>query len=133
MTTRVSPQLERVLDNLLDSYEKVEIVWNLASTPRLEVGELQARARIGSEALDAALAQLAEARVVTIDTVDGVTSAALGPRARMPDVEELIRVRTSDPLSVISTLMSLSIRRVRSMAARAFADAFVVRRKKRDE
>jgi hypothetical protein len=50
-----------------------------------------------------------------------------------PRLEELVEIYRRDPVVVLRMLNSLAIERVRLGATRAFADAFLIRRKNRDD
>ena len=61
---------------------------------------------------------------------NGSRLLSLGPRANTPEFEALTRAYAQDRLSVIAALMSISIDRIRSMAAHTFAEAFVLKKKR---
>jgi hypothetical protein len=128
VTRRIPVEVHTVLSTHIDSLEKVELAWHLNNAGgRLPDGELQKRtqldANIFREAIDALTHSLVLQRVD-----DG--SIAFGPRARTSEFDALMRFYTEDRLGVIAELMSISIARIRHMAAQTFAEAFVLKKKR---
>jgi hypothetical protein len=130
VTPWLTTELLRLLDEVLDSVEKVEIAWYLteAGTP-LPAPELQARAQLDGETMRAAMADLARDRVIAMRG-GPVPTVQLAARARRPDFEALMRLYAADRPVVMAALASISMSRIRSMAARTFGEAFVLRKKK---
>ena len=127
MTAWLTTELLRLLDEVLDSVEKVEIAWHLT----LPAPELQARAQLDTETLRGAMADLARVRVIAMRG-GPVPTVQLAARARRPDFEALMRLYAADRPMVMAALASISMSRIRSMAARTFGEAFVLRKKKGD-
>jgi hypothetical protein len=120
-------ELRSLLATVIDSFEKLELAWHLAKRDRpVPETELQQRVQLDGTAFREAIDDLALAQVI----VRNDDSIGLGPRAETPEFESLMQLYAEDRLAVISALMSISIDRIRSMAARSFADAFVLRKKR---
>jgi hypothetical protein len=120
----------RLLDVMLNSFEKLEITIALHRSPShtLTVSELSTKLSI--HIVERGLDELARAGAVQL--VDGVARLTLDSKD-IPAMDELAAVYDDDPLLVVRTLTEISMGRIRGMAARAFADAFQLRRKKEKE
>lgn len=120
-----------LLEIQLDSYEKLEIVRALrASGAAMSKQELEAACRLTSETVDEVLADLERAKVIEHDVARRLVR--LGPASADPRFAALIQLYDDDRPGVLSVLSSLVMQRLRSMTARAFADAFVIRKKRGD-
>jgi hypothetical protein len=116
-----------MLGTLIDSFEKLELAWHITNADKpLPEPELQRRAQLDEHGFRQAVDELVRSCVI----VRSDSALALGPGAGTPGFESLMRLYTEDRLTVISELMSISIDRIRSMAARSFAEAFILRKKK---
>jgi hypothetical protein len=126
--SRITPQVRRLLEAPLDTFEKLEIcmvLWTAAArtqSPR----ELAARVQLPLDIVERALEDLVAARFVELA---GGLARLTVPGAHVPDVQELVEIYATDRILVVRTLSELAMDRVRSMAARAFADAFQLRKK----
>ncbi len=127
--SRVSPKLRRLLEAPLDTFEKLEIcmvLWTAAArtqSPR----ELAARVQLPIDLVEHALADLVAAHFVELA---GGLARLTVPADLVPDVQALVELYATDRLTIVRTLSELAMDRVRSMAARAFADAFQIRKKR---
>lgn len=130
-----APQLtadaRRLLDVTLNSFEKLEIAIALhrAEAQTLSVSELGARLRLSSQIIERGIDDLAGAGVLHV--VSEHARLILDPRD-IPAMDEIAALYDEDRLLVVRTLTEISMDRIRGMAARAFADAFQLRRKKED-
>lgn len=123
--------VRRVLTSQLDSFEKLEIVRALRATgPAMSTNALEAACRLPSHAVREALADLA--RNAIIERVDAERLVVLGAGSKHPHLEALMQLYEDDRSGVMAVLSSLAMERIRAMAARAFADAFVIRRVRSD-
>ncbi|MBL9018532.1 MAG: hypothetical protein JNL83_30380 [Myxococcales bacterium] len=126
--SRVTPQIRRLLEAPLDTFEKLEIcmvLWTATArtqSPR----ELAARVQLPVELVDRALEDLVAAGYVELA---GGLARLTVPTAQHADVQALVELYAVDRILIVRTLSELAMNRVRSMAARAFADAFQLRRK----
>jgi hypothetical protein len=132
---RLSPELIRLLENVLDGLEKVDISWHVATAERpLSLTELQARTYLDTQTLRTAISELAADGILLDGQNDPDAPVALGARAKSPDFETLMKHYTEDRVLVVNTATRIAMERIRNMAASTFADAFLIRpRKKRDD
>ncbi len=131
MTPWLTSELLRLLDELFDTVEKVELAWHLtvAQVP-LPVPELEARAQLDPATMRTAMADLVHARVIALSD-DPVPMVRLAARARHVDFEALMNLYTADRPVVVAALSSIAMSRIRSMAAHTFGEAFVLKKKKK--
>jgi hypothetical protein len=132
VTQILTSELLRLLDEVLDTFEKVEIAWHLtcARAP-LRTSELQEQALLDPRAMRTAIDDLVGARVVELGKKPAST-VRLGARARRSDFESLMSLYAVDRPLVVAALTAIAMARIRSMAVRAFSDAFVLRKKNGD-
>lgn len=129
--TQLSPAMLSLLGTVLVSFEKLEIAAHLFDAGGPEPrAELQAALQLEPGALRTELADLVAAGVVEVGEPPGY-EVQLGPRARAEDFRALMALYAEDRLSVVAALASVSVHRIRSMAARTFAEAFVLQKKHR--
>jgi DNA-binding IscR family transcriptional regulator len=112
---------------MLDSFEKLEITIALhrVATP-MSVSELSTNLHLSSQIVERGLDELARAGAVHL--ADGTARLTL-PAQDLPAMDEIVALYDEDRLLVVRTLTEISMDRIRGMAARAFADAFQLRRK----
>jgi len=132
MSPRLTPELINLLETVLDTLEKVDISWHVATAGKpLSLVEVEQRTYLDELTLRSAINELVTDRVlvVTSDTVH------LGARAKFPDFETLMKHYTEDRVLVINAATRIAMERIRNMAASTFADAFLIRpkRKKGDD
>lgn len=121
-----------LLKTVLDSFEKLELVRALRTSGRaMSREELSAECRFTLDTVAEALADLARSKVVELD--EPRRHARLGPVSREPAFETLLKIYEEDRSFVLSTLSTIVMERIRNMAARAFGDAFVLRKKRGDD
>jgi len=119
----------------VEGYEQLEVVLLLCrqreqSWTAAAVGEkLRMSTLIAAKALD----DLARAKLLDELRLDRQTAYAFRPASTrmVAIVEELLREYDGNPLNVIHLMNHNAIDRVRSAAARTFADAFVIDTKKK--
>ena len=133
MTSRVTPEILALLDTSLGTFEKLELASHLmragAPVPR---AELKAALRLDTDSLREALGDLVSARLVEVDSAPEF-NVKLGPRAQHDDFKSLMALYDGDRMSVVTALASSAMRRIRSMAATTFAEAFVLKKKRKDD
>lgn len=123
--------LRTLLETRLDSFEKLEIMRTLRATRTpMSLSELETACAAPSDLLADALADLERAKLVERDRPN--RRFRLGAVADEPRLASLMQLYDEDRTGVLAALSSTVMQRLRSMAARAFADAFVIR-KKRDK
>jgi hypothetical protein len=129
---QLDPETHKLLCTRLDSFEKLEIVRLLrASGQAMSRAELETAGRFSSDTVSEVLSSLAQARLIEIDEATGLVR--LGSPANERAVHTLMSVYEDDRAAVLSLLSTIAMERIRSMTARAFAEAFVLRRKRGDD
>jgi hypothetical protein len=124
-----SPELRRLLETKLDTYEKLELVVVLCKRVNME-GQAQDLARelqVGDDVLKRFAAEVARTGLVEID--DERIRLIAQPH-ELVTIGEGAKLLESDPRRLMSLLSSIALDRIRGMAARSFADAFTLRKKK---
>ncbi len=132
MRTNLPSSVIELLTNRIDSFEKLELVVALHDAPRTtlsmdalaEVLKLRrSGVRQAAEALHAAalVDLLSSGEVQLLPPTNGDREA----------VAELVRLYHDDRITVITALGEIAVERIRTMASRVFADAFVIRKKPR--
>lgn len=118
-----------LLETELDSFEKLEIARLLCATQRpMSRAEISAAGALSQEVVDDALSSLKKARLVEWDGSNG--EVRLGPSTTDPHFVRLMQLYGEDRASVMAVLSALVMQRLRSMTVRAFADAFLFRKKR---
>lgn len=114
----ITSELLSLLDELLDTTEKVELAWHLtdAKAPML-ASELRARTLLDARTMQATISDLVRAQVIELSAGQDPT-VRLADRARRPDFEALMSLYTTDRAAVVSALASIAMGRIRAMAAR---------------
>jgi hypothetical protein len=126
----LSPLVRELLSEAVDSFEKLEIVLHLHGAHGAETaGDIAVAIGIPGDMSSEALRELAHSGVVTNADATWVL-ARRGPWRE--HFGPLVSAVEADRTDVFRFLSSRAMERVRSEAARVFADAFVLRPKKRD-
>lgn len=128
--------VQKLLRDQIDSYEQLEILLLLRTEPDhpWTVEALSARLRI-----PASLALLA---LDELQTAGFVQARALGAEKQYAYVaqsshveatlERLVQAYREHPISILKQMSANAIERVRTAALRTFADAFILRKDKKD-
>ncbi len=132
MRTKLPASVTELLTTRIDSFEKLELVVALHEAPRTT---------LSTEALVSALGL---SRATVRQTAEELNAGALvdlgsngeiqllPPTNRERDaVAELVRIYREDRVTVVTALGEIAVDRIRNMASRVFADAFVIRKKPR--
>lgn len=130
-TSRPTAAARRLLNVTLDSFEKLEITIALQRAPAhtLSMPELSEQLQLSSQLVERGVDELARAGVV--DVASGRARLTLPPQD-VAALDEIATLYDEDRLLVIRTLTEIAMDKMRGMAARAFADAFKIRRKKEE-
>lgn len=130
----MSADLRRLLDAGIDSLDKLEIVVALYHAPErsLDFGALRERLDLDRDELRRSLRELAAAGFVTEGDERRVTLSRLDAE-REPRLSEIVTLYEQDKTRLVIAITEISLDRLRALAARAFADAFVIRRRKGDD
>jgi hypothetical protein len=124
-----SPGLRRLLETKLDTYEKLELVVVLSRRDgaTATLGDLARELQVGDDVLKRLATDLSRSGLVAIQK--DLLQLAATP-AELPVIEEGAQLYQSDRGKVISLMSTIAMDRIRGMAARSFADAFTLRKKK---
>ena len=121
----------RLLEDHLHSYEKLEVLHAVHNGARaMSRAEVIAAARLDESIVVTELGELQRAGFIAIDAAG---LATLGAPARTPACEEVLGLYAEDRGTLLPLLSAIAMGRIRSMTARAFADAFVIRKKRGDQ
>jgi hypothetical protein len=127
VTTELAPELYELLDEKLDSFEKLELVVALRSSGReMTLAELALQLQVGREALR----RVAE-EVVSSGMIDMTEDDVLRLRPGRWDslIDQAAHVTAHEPSKLMRAFTRIAMARIRGMAARTFADAFRIRKK----
>jgi hypothetical protein len=133
VSNELSTELRDLLSRRVDSFEKVELVMALRAAPHstLTVEELSTRTRIPRDVVRSMVVELRAANLVERADRDSV-QLVLPSGVDEASIAELEATYASDPIRVMKFLSEIAMNRIRSMASRAFADAFIFGKKKGD-
>ena len=115
--------VKRLLSDVIDSFEKLEIVVHVY--------------RAGFQLAPAA--EIAKTVSVPLDEVQDCLDALRAARALDPagpwrsSIDALVKLYDDDRIEVLNLMTRTALERVRKEAARVFADAFVIRPKKKGD
>lgn len=125
--------LRRLLEGKLDTFEKLELVIVLRECPdqTCTLGELARQLQVGPDVLRRVVAEVVRTGLVAHAENDQLRLAA--GEADLALIAEGAERYRKDRHEVIALLSSVALDRIRSMAARSFADAFTIRKKKEDD
>lgn len=118
-------ELRQLLETILDSFEKLEVL----SRVRMAAGLAVDDPTLDNEALRSTIKELLRDRVIEPAGLVYV----LGPRGSEPVVVQLMTLYDADRMPIITELSALAMARIRTMASKAFADAFILRKKRKDD
>jgi hypothetical protein len=128
----VPSQVRRLLEGPLDTFEKLEIavaLWHAAAHTR-SAREIATQAQLPLELIERALGDLIAASFVELA---GGLARLVGRAEQLADVQALVELYESDRIVIVRLLSEISMHKIRGMAARAFADAFQLRKKPEDD
>jgi hypothetical protein len=126
-----SELVRQLLLGAVDSFEKLEVLlaFHGATGAPLSLGEVAARAHLAAEQVDLATAGLAAAGLIERTAPD--TWRVRGESASV--IGELAVAWVTCRPAVLKIMTDRALARIRTAAARRFADAFRLRRRKEDD
>jgi hypothetical protein len=134
LSSNDSQIIDELVANRVDSFEKLEIIIALhrATRSTMSIADLVGDLKLARDIVLQAVTDLREASLVDVSA--GGDVQLLPPTSEdRAAVAELVRLYETDRLAIIKKLSEVALNRIRNMASRAFADAFVLRKKPKDE
>jgi hypothetical protein len=134
MENPISDDLVALLSERVTSLEQIEVLLRLRAQPTVAsaLDEIVAQLPLPPDAVDDALAALVEQRLLVRDEAAGWPRWRY--RSETPELERVIaslaEVYRERTLEVMRILSAQALDRIRNSAARAFADSFVIGRRK---
>jgi len=128
--TSLPASLQRFLATQIDTFDKLEIAVELASTgAEVERSHLAAGLSLPADVFARSLAELVQTGLLA---VRGDAIGPANPEAAR-GMEELLRAYRTDGVTVVRAIAEIAMQRIRGNPARSFADAFVLRSKKKED
>ncbi|MEO8553935.1 MAG: hypothetical protein ABI678_28370 [Kofleriaceae bacterium] len=132
MSSGLPRNVSATLEHHLDSLEKLEIARMLKRGGVVTREALSTELRLDERRVDTALEELARGGWVAES--DAVVGVALSQQARdSAGIQATLEAYEDDRIAVINELSALAMGRIRSMAAKTFADAFLLKKKRRGD
>jgi hypothetical protein len=129
--TQHSDALRALLRDRVDSHEKLDtLLWLRSHAVPTGVQQLERAIELPPPMLRDVLDQLTQVGLVRVDPGTGLFVYAPETAELAHAVDELAAALLVDPVPIIKRMSANAIERVRGSAARAFAEAFLWRRKK---
>jgi hypothetical protein len=118
-----------LLSTRVDSFEKLEVVVALHKAPgsTMTVGELCSALELPRDAIKEVAVELRAAALCELASNDQIRLAPATEQERAA-VAELVKLHAEDRFSIVKALGQLAVERIRNMASRTFAAAFVIRK-----
>lgn len=127
MSLPLTPELNALLEGKLDTFEKLEVVLTLrASGQPLSLEDLAHELQVGAEALQRVTDSVVASGIVARSD-DGFFALRSGWWDTL--VDEAARLHQRQPQLLMRAFTRVAMERIRGMSARAFADAFRLRKK----
>jgi hypothetical protein len=126
----LSPSLLALLDQRVNSFEKLELVMALHREPtrRSTVRQLSDALDLDRDEVRGLAAELMDACLVVFTPPNDLLLEPTTPADRAL-LEVLARTYDTDKIALAKAIAESSMNRLRGLAGRAFAEAFVIRRK----
>jgi hypothetical protein len=128
---QASQALRRLLETKLDTFEKLELVLVLQKSGPTSVADLVRELQVGHDVMLRLVGDVVRTGLVELSADDTVRLVA-GP-AELEVIAEGAQLYAFDRSKVITLFSAIAMDRIRSMAARSFADAFQIRKKKGED
>jgi hypothetical protein len=126
--------VRRLLRDVVDSFEKLELVVQVSrgGVPLPTTPVIAAALGLAPTLVAEALSELAQAQAVVLADREGGGWGIDGEGPWAAAIAVLARLYDEDRIRVLDLMTRTSLERVRTQAARAFADAFVLRSTKKE-
>lgn len=130
MTSKAPDNVRELLTYRVDTFEKLEIVVSLYRAERATSTHEQLASALGftRTIVNEAVRELRGASLVEVSSSGEIHLLPPTSRDRLA-VEALAKAYDEDRFSIVKEMGEIAMRRIRSMAANVFADAFVLRKK----
>ena len=131
MPDQLSPALRDLLGTGIDSFEKLEVIVALSRDParRGSQPELARALELGRDEMRTVVADLEGAGLI-VRTGDDELVLAPQSGESATALAELVRLYDVDKIALVKAILDRAMERLRNLAGRAFADAFVIRKKR---
>jgi DNA-binding IclR family transcriptional regulator len=126
----LSNTLRRFLDARVDSFEKLELLMLLRRAPggSSTVRELAHALDLGGDEVRTLIAALSTGGLVG-RAPDGAVSLSPRTDEDRAAMDELAQIYDDDKITLVKAIAESAMERLRNLAGRAFAEAFVIRKK----
>jgi hypothetical protein len=130
LSSNISPGVYELMRSRVDTFEKLELVVTLhgALHATMTVDDVCRVLKLPRDVVRQAAVELRSATLVEL-TVRGELHLLPVNTSDRENIDELVRLYREDPLAIAKALGDISMDRIRNMASRAFANAFVFRKK----
>lgn len=114
----------------ISTFEKLELVVALHGSPRAtsSIDELSRTLKLPKDAIRQTAIELRAAALVEL-TSRGEVQLLPPTEHDRAALAELVRLYAEDRMTIVKALGEIAMERLRSMAARAFSEAFILRKK----
>lgn len=128
-SSSLSPALRKLLETRVESFEKLELLMLLRRSPgRTTVREIARALDLDADDARAVVGALSSGGLVAW-APDGAISLAPRTPEDQAALDELAHVYEEDKIAVVKAIAETAMDRLRNLAGRAFAEAFVIRKK----
>jgi hypothetical protein len=132
--SELSFELRQFLDTFVHTFEDLEVLLLLyrRADEALTLQEVHSALKLNSELAASALDDLTQRGIAQKLSDEPPRFRYASPRSAQKVVDELARVHAEQHIALITTIASNAITRVRTSAIRTFAEAFMLRKGKKD-
>jgi hypothetical protein len=120
------------LEEYLDSLEKLEFMHHVRMTREAARSDLKTAFPLDDEMVRTMTRELVQCGLLE-RSPDNPDMLRLGPLSLSPTCETIMAAYETDRVVVLSALSSIAMGRIRNMAARTFAEAFVLKKRRKDD
>lgn len=134
MSTTVPPHVTELLTNRVDSFEKLEVIVALHAAPRMTmtVDQLAQQLKLSRDTIRETMMALRGDSLVELTSTGEVQLLPPSNRDHTA-VTDLVSLYNEDRLMIVRIMGEIALERIRTMTSRAFADAFIIRKKPRKD
>jgi len=123
-------EAQELLVDTVETFEKLEIVRLLVRSAPRKLDAIMAELVLPLDVARESLRELSAKRLIREDKGGWIIDPA-GPRHDA--VIALVQLYDSDRIGVVNRMTKIALERIRAGAARTFADAFILRPKKKED